>query len=326
MLIHGLKAVVFAKHLDIMKKISFLISAHNEEKIIGRTLENLINLPYENYEIILGLDGCTDNTEKIVKSFALKSKKIRYYKTNLRQGKPAVIDEIIKKAKGEIIIINDADWIFEAGNSEALQSLVSMFDKPKIGGVVPGTVLEEDPLKVKGANLGYKMVYYSSFFWLQFQKNYFTKREGNLRYIQDPRMFFTNIFLKRLYKQNTSLADDYERTIDILDAGYKLVLSEDINFPRMIAPYSPVPLKDLFFQKIRTSFAREQVNKKSSVQLTIANYYLPFILFALKKSWKTSIKTGFIISFWIMITALASIISKTRKMDTKSGWKLRIRR
>jgi len=55
-----------------MKKISFLISAHNEEKIIGRTLENLINLPYENYEIILGLDGCTDNTERIVKSFERK--------------------------------------------------------------------------------------------------------------------------------------------------------------------------------------------------------------------------------------------------------------
>lgn len=310
----------------MMKKISFLISAHNEEKIIGRTLSNLVNLPYDNYEIIIGLDGCTDKTEEIVRSFALKCKKLKYYTTNLRQGKPAVINEIIKKARGEIIIINDADWIFEVKNRNSLKNLVSLFEKNKIGGVAPSKVLEENPANVENADLGHKMVYYSSFFWLQFQKERFTKREGNLRYVQDPRMFFTNIFLKKLYKKNTSLADDYERTIDILNEGYKIALSEEGDFPHMTAPHSPVPLKDLFFQKIRTSFAREQVNEKSTVQLTIANYYFPFVLFALRKSWRKSPKIGLIITLWIVITALASIISKTRKMDTKSGWKLRIRR
>ena len=54
-------------------KISFLIAAHNEEKIIGKTLENLLRLPYSNFEVIIGLDGCTDNTEKIVKNYCEKS-------------------------------------------------------------------------------------------------------------------------------------------------------------------------------------------------------------------------------------------------------------
>ena len=53
-------------------KLSFLIPAHNEEKIISKTLNNLINLPYENYEVLVGLDGCTDRTEEIVKRFKAK--------------------------------------------------------------------------------------------------------------------------------------------------------------------------------------------------------------------------------------------------------------
>ncbi len=47
-------------------KISFLMAAHNEEKIIGEALDSLSKIPYENYEVIIGLDGCTDGTEGIV--------------------------------------------------------------------------------------------------------------------------------------------------------------------------------------------------------------------------------------------------------------------
>ena len=57
-------------------KISFLIAAHNEEKMIGSTLKNLLSLPYKNYEIIIGLDGCTDRTLEIVKAFKKRNKKI----------------------------------------------------------------------------------------------------------------------------------------------------------------------------------------------------------------------------------------------------------
>ena len=50
-------------------KISFLIPAHNEEKIIATTISHLLKIPYDNYEVIIGLDGCTDKTEEIVKNF-----------------------------------------------------------------------------------------------------------------------------------------------------------------------------------------------------------------------------------------------------------------
>ena len=55
------------------RKISFLIPAHNEEKIIAKTLENLINLPWQNYEVIVGLDGCTENSKKNLKELNITS-------------------------------------------------------------------------------------------------------------------------------------------------------------------------------------------------------------------------------------------------------------
>ena len=55
------------------------MAAHNEEKIIERTLKNLMHIPYENYEVLIGLDGCTDRTEEIVKSFCERSNKFRYF-------------------------------------------------------------------------------------------------------------------------------------------------------------------------------------------------------------------------------------------------------
>ena len=98
------------EHLEgFTRMISFLLALHNEEKIIAQTLKNLINIPYDDYEIIIGLDGCTDGTQDIVNHYCEKSSKVNYISLNLRQGKTAVINELVKVALGEILIIIDAD-------------------------------------------------------------------------------------------------------------------------------------------------------------------------------------------------------------------------
>ena len=74
--------------------------------------------------------------------FQEKFKRIKYYKLNLRRGKPAVIDRIIKYAKGEIIIINDADWIFSVKDKESFYDFISAFDDEKIGGIAESFPIE----------------------------------------------------------------------------------------------------------------------------------------------------------------------------------------
>jgi len=309
-------------------KISFLIAAHNEEKIIAQPLENLLRLPYKNYEVLVGLDGCTDKTEEIIKRFSRKSKIIKYYKLNIRKGKPAVINTIIKKASGDIIIIHDADWIFQVKNKESLKKFISIFNDKKIGGISEADALEFEKNKIKSGNLGFRMVAYSSQLWYKYQKNTFTRKRGNLLYLEEPTMFLTNIFRRTLFKPNVSLGDDFERTKDIMDRGYKIAIPLD-DAPRFIPVYDKVSISDLFRQKIRTAIAREQLKETRKMPLP-KNYYLSSLFYIFKNSWKYGIKAGLMVSFWIALTTIATIISKIKskfkKIGTREGWTMRAER
>ena len=49
--------------------ISIIIPAHNEQNYLEKTLESVTNQTYSEYEIIVVLNGCSDDSEKIVRKF-----------------------------------------------------------------------------------------------------------------------------------------------------------------------------------------------------------------------------------------------------------------
>jgi len=306
-----------------MRKISFLVAAHNEEKIISETLRNLTSLPYDNYEIIIGLDGCTDRTEEIVKEFKKKDKRIRHYSLDIRKGKPAVINEIIKKAKGEIIVINDADWIFNALDRKKIEHFLSVFDDSKVGGIAESFPVEWDKEKIMKGNLIYKMVAYSTYFWIEFQKERFARKEKRLLYVEDPSLFLTNIFRKKLFKENISLGDDFERTRDIINQGYRVVLLNDIDLPRPVSIYNSISLRGLFKQKVRTAIARRQLRDEKNLKFGLIDYYILSILYLLRKSFGQGLSKGFLVLSWVMITSVGLFVSSFKKLNTQKGWNLR---
>jgi glycosyltransferase involved in cell wall biosynthesis len=302
------------------RKLSFLIAAHNEEKIIRKTLQNLLNLPYENYEVVVGLDGCTDGTEEIVKEFCKKSDKFRYYKLNLRQGKPAVINSIIKKANGEIIIINDADWIFKVENNESLKKFLVVFDDPKIGGIAESFPIQY-PLSGKGileSGVGIQTA-----MWMNYVKNKSEKRYGDwLRLTALSFPMLVNIFKVEDYIENSTLGDDFERFIHICSRGKIVLATNNPDYPRMTTIGENYTLYGIFKQKERTALARKQIGK------AVENKLGPgFVMFVLKEipRMKFKVLCGFILVN--IIFGLATFKSKFRKeKSTKEGWKMRLKR
>lgn len=313
--------------MKMKRKISFLVAVHNEEKILKQSLRHLSKIPYENYEVVIGLDGCDDKSEEIAKSFSDKEpKKFRYFLLNERNGKPKVIDKIIKEARGEIIIINDADWLFTVKSKREMEEFAKIFNNPKIGGVAESFPPEWEIKRLKKGNLGYLMVAYSSYFWFNFQKKNFTFEKDGLLYIKEPTMFLTNIFRKNLYKENFSLGDDFERTKQITDAGYSIILFKTPNYPKNVVIYDKIKVKEIFRQKIRTATARKQLEQEKFSNTDIPKYYLPVTIFLLKESWKKNVKCGFLVSLWILITISATLIARFKNIDTKEGWKMRLKR
>ena len=312
-----------------MKKVTFLIAAHNEEKHIGAVLDNLKNIKknFPNIEVIVGNDGSSDNTSKIVDKY----KFVKHVHLNERKGKHAVINKIIKLAKGDIIIVHDADWVFKFGSKKDFESLLSWFDDPKIGGVAESFPIEYET-GVKNNSLAYLGNLYGNYLWIEFMKNKYTKVDNGLLVVDSSKNgfpFLVNIFRKRLYKENTTLGDDFERSLEILSNNYKVVVIDDPKFPRMHTLTFTMSFKDILKQKTRTAKARDQVFSKYNVHISFFNFYLPLSFFYIANLNQTkSFKGAFSLFLWIIIFIYGSIISKfkNRNLSTEKGWLMRAQR
>jgi glycosyltransferase involved in cell wall biosynthesis len=94
--------------------LTIIIPAWNEEKRIGRTLKEyyeFFDKKHLNFEILVVLNGCVDNTLTIIKNLQRKFKKIRYIELECN-GKGLAVIEGFKDAierKKEIIGFVDSD-------------------------------------------------------------------------------------------------------------------------------------------------------------------------------------------------------------------------
>ncbi len=111
-------------------KISYIISAYNEEKVIERKLINTLNLDYpkEKLEIIVASDASNDKTNAIVSRYEQEG--IILYVSPGRKGKTNVQNEAVKIATGDVFVFSDANAMWQ---QEALMNLVSNFSNPETG-------------------------------------------------------------------------------------------------------------------------------------------------------------------------------------------------
>lgn len=89
--------------------VSIIVPCRNEEVSIERLLERLISLmSYQSLEILCVDDHSTDNTAKIIKQI----KNVKYIPlSDFAKGKKAAIEEGIRQASGDIILVTDADCL-----------------------------------------------------------------------------------------------------------------------------------------------------------------------------------------------------------------------
>ena len=52
-----------------MPKFSIVIPVYNVEKYIKRTLDNVFNQTYKDFEVIIVNDGCTDKSIELAKEY-----------------------------------------------------------------------------------------------------------------------------------------------------------------------------------------------------------------------------------------------------------------
>ena len=116
-----------------MPAVSIGVCAYNEEKNIRHTLDSLLAQTVRGSsieEIIVVSSGSTDATDDIVKEYGSKDDRIRLLRQEKREGKNSAVNAFMAIAKGEILVIVNADNNLAQG---ALDKLVSRFSDPKVG-------------------------------------------------------------------------------------------------------------------------------------------------------------------------------------------------
>lgn len=141
-LMYEIKRPVHAYKLSEREKnspppsVTFLISAYNEERLIGKCIESIDRAAAKyagKVDIVIVNDGSRDNTERII---AESLRKLRFcsgkFYTIPNSGKGFALAYGLQRTSGDIIFRTDAD---SALDENALTPMLSHFKNPEVGSV-----------------------------------------------------------------------------------------------------------------------------------------------------------------------------------------------
>ncbi|MCX6225823.1 MAG: glycosyltransferase [Bacteroidia bacterium] len=194
--------------------VSILLSAYNEENVIEEKIRSVFNTAYprSQFEILIGSDNSTDRTAEITEQLITEFPAIRFFNFTVRQGKPNVINKLVTEARGEILILTDANVIFD---ENTISRITAPFTDPSIGLVDTQMI-----------NLGMKLE------GISFQEKAYISREVQIKYLES-RLWgvmmgpFGGCFAirKKLFEPVpvNFLVDDFFLNMSVLESGYKAV-------------------------------------------------------------------------------------------------------
>jgi cellulose synthase/poly-beta-1,6-N-acetylglucosamine synthase-like glycosyltransferase len=120
--------------------VEVLVSAADEERVIGARMQNLRTQRYEGeISVALGCDGCRDRTAESAAA-AHPSGGLRVLSFPERRGKAAVLNDLASSSRADLLVFTDANTRFD---EDAVARLVARFGDPETGAVCGRLRLED---------------------------------------------------------------------------------------------------------------------------------------------------------------------------------------
>jgi len=214
-----------------MPRVSLVIATYNEEDIIGKKIENILEIDYPKDKLeLVFVDSSTDNTLQIIKSFKEKSDlNVQILEEKVRKGLASALNLGYRSAKGDVVIKTDCDMVLE---KNSIREIVKYFSDPQVGAVT-GRVIISNECNVE---IGYRNI---------FERLRIAEANLDSTYLFNPFCAFRRDLIEPI--DSRSVADDAELALKIRKKGYKTVYS-----PNAIAyETSPTSLRGRISQKSR---------------------------------------------------------------------------
>ncbi len=212
--------------------ITIVIAAYDEGSVIGAKLENALGLDYpaDRLDIVVASDGSTDDTERVVASFADRG--VRLLRLP-RSGKATALNAAVAEATGELLVFTDANSVFEVG---ALRALVGPFADPHVGGVAGDQRYVTGPVEEGAGERQY---------WDLDRRLKVAESEGGSVISATGAIYAIRRDLFRPIPPGVT--DDFTTSTLVIEAGRRLVFAPDAIAYERVAPAG----RDEFERKVR---------------------------------------------------------------------------
>jgi len=190
-------------------RVSLVIAAYNEERVIAEKLRNTLALEYpkDRLEVIVVSDGSDDATEAIVRSLAPQGV-VSLYEPQ-RRGKTAALNRAVKCASGDIVVFSDANNDFAP---DAIRKLVRHFGDPRVGGVCGAKRIKPAAERESSVGDGLYWRYESAVKLAESRLGTITNADGEIFAMR-----------RSLYQRVPEyiINDDAQITLDLIKQGYR---------------------------------------------------------------------------------------------------------
>jgi glycosyltransferase involved in cell wall biosynthesis len=101
-------------------RLTVVIPVFNEEKTIGTVLSRLFECVPTLFEVLVVDDASRDGTAEQCRLFAAREPRVRVLSHRQNQGKTAALKTAFEQARGDIIVVQDADMEYDPQEIPAL--------------------------------------------------------------------------------------------------------------------------------------------------------------------------------------------------------------
>jgi len=292
-----------------MKKlptISIGMSAYNEGKNIAFLLRELLaqkRTTWRLKEILVYTDACSDNT--VAEAHAVHDPHIYVHEGKTRKGKVGRVNEMMKDATGDAIVLFDAD--LKLANAHVIDALAKkLFSAPNIQ-LVGGNTKPFMPTTF------FERAVYSTFLVFELSRK-IMKNGHNIFGCNGGCLALKTTFARTITIPNVINEDDYIY-FTCLKRGYGFR-----HVPTAIVLYKlPQTLKDYLSQTFRSNPEAVTLNFSQYFGDIVAKEYHRPILFLIRSIWQSiltyPLETGYIIIVNLIAKPFFPLISRRYKLE-----------
>lgn len=106
--------------------ISVLLATYNGEKYIKKSINSVLNQTYKDFELLIGINGTTDNTKDIINLF--NDDRIKIFDFGDDKGKSKTLNKLLNLSKYDWVGIQDDDDVWVEDKLEKQITYTKNFD------------------------------------------------------------------------------------------------------------------------------------------------------------------------------------------------------